>query len=136
MKEYLFAYGTLAEESAPPGIAGIIKRLRYISEGSVLGRLYDLGEYPGAVLDKNSSNKIFGRIYELPNGLELLNRLDAYEEFDPKHPAKSLFVRRRASITRADKKKVQGWVYEYNRDVGSRPLIKSGRYFLTAASTR
>jgi gamma-glutamylcyclotransferase (GGCT)/AIG2-like uncharacterized protein YtfP len=136
MKNYLFVYGTLAEENAPQEIAGTIKKLKCVGEGFIFGRLYDLGEYPGAVLDTSLSNKIFGKIYELPGDSELLDRLDAYEEFDPEHPAKSLFVRRQAAITRPNKKKVKGWVYEYNGDVRSLPLIKNGSYFPIAASTR
>ena len=50
MKDYLFAYGTLAEEHAPQEIAGTVTQLRYVGQGFVFGRLYDLGEYPGAVL--------------------------------------------------------------------------------------
>jgi gamma-glutamylcyclotransferase (GGCT)/AIG2-like uncharacterized protein YtfP len=133
MKDYLFAYGTLAENHVPQEIAVAVKRLKYVGDGFVFGRLYDLGDYPGAVLDSGARHKIFGKIYELPSDSKLLNRLDTYEEFDPKRPAKSLFVRRQASISRPNRKKVKGWVYEYNRDVGTRPLIENGRYSRKAA---
>jgi len=136
MKDYLFVYGTLVEENAPREIAGTIKKLKYVGDGFVLGRLYDLGEYPGAVLVASPTNKIFGKIYELPDDPGLLDRLDAYEEFDPEHPAKSLFVRKQASITRPSKKKVKGWVYEYNGDIRSLPLIKNGYYSPVAASAQ
>jgi gamma-glutamylcyclotransferase (GGCT)/AIG2-like uncharacterized protein YtfP len=128
MKDYLFAYGTLEGGNPPREIANTVKELRYVGNGYVLGRLYDLGKYPGAILDAGRGGKIFGKIYELPSDPKLLNRLDAYEEFDPKRPAKSLFVRRQTSISRPNKKKVKGWVYEYNRNVGARRLIDNGRY--------
>jgi gamma-glutamylcyclotransferase (GGCT)/AIG2-like uncharacterized protein YtfP len=128
MKDYLFVYGTLAEENAPREIADDVKELKYIGKGLDFGRLYDLGDYPGAVLDAGARRKIFGKIYELPSNSKLLNRLDTYEEFDPEHPAKSLFVRRQTSINRPNKKKVKGWVYEYNKGVRHRPLIENGRY--------
>jgi gamma-glutamylcyclotransferase (GGCT)/AIG2-like uncharacterized protein YtfP len=136
MKEYLFAYGTLAEENAPQEIASTVKKLKYAGEGFILGHLYDLGEYPGAVLNASRSNKIFGKIYELPDDPDLLDRLDAYEKFDPENSATSLFVRRQAPIARPNKKKIKGWVYEYNGDVRSLSLIKSGYYSPIAASTR
>ena len=136
MKKYLFVYGTLAGENAPQEIVSTVKKLKCIGEGFIFGRLYDLGEYPGAVLDGRPSNKIFGKIYELPTDPELLNRLDAYEEFDPRNPAESLFVRRQIPISRPNKKKVRGWVYEYNGDVKSRSLIRNGHYFAVTASAR
>ena len=127
MKDYLFAYGTLAAENAPPKIAGTVKKLKCIGEGFIFGRLYNLGEYPAAVLGTSPRSKIFGKIYELPDDPRLLDRLDAYEEFDSEHPGKSLFVRRQASINRSNKQKVKGWVYDYNGDVSSLPRIRNGR---------
>ncbi len=133
MKDYLFAYGTLAEDCVPQEIASAVKRLKYVGDGFIFGRLYDLGDYPGAVLDAGTRHKIFGKIYELPSDSKLLNRLDTYEEFDPERPAKSLFVRKQTSINRPNKKTVKGWVYEYNKGVRRRPLIENGRYSKTSA---
>jgi len=133
MKDYLFLYGTLAGESAPEEVASALKKLKYVGKGFVFGRLYDLGEYPVAEMDSSPRNKVFGKIYELPDDPGLLNRLDTYEEFDLAHPARSLFVRRRASINRSNQTKVKGWVYEYNRDVGSLPPIRNGQYSKLAA---
>jgi len=128
MKDYLFAYGTLAEDRVPLEIASAVKRLKYVGDGFIFGRLYDLGDYPGAVLDAGARRKIFGKIYELPSDSKLLNRLDTYEEFDPERPSQSLFVRKQTSINRPNKKTVKGWVYEYNKGVRRRPLIEHGRY--------
>jgi gamma-glutamylcyclotransferase (GGCT)/AIG2-like uncharacterized protein YtfP len=136
MKDYLFGYGTLAAENAPREIAGTVKKLKCLGEGFIFGRLYDLGEYPAAVLDSSPRSKIFGKIYELPDDPRLLDRLDAYEEFDSEHPARSLFVRRQASINRPNKQKVKGWVYEYNGDVRSLPRIRNGRDSKMAAWIR
>jgi len=133
MKDYLFVYGTLAEENAPREIADTVRKLKYVGKGFVFGRLYNLGKYPGAILEDKARHKIFGKIFELPSDRKLLNRLDAYEEFDPKRPAKSLFLRRQTSISRPNRKKVKGWVYEYNGNVGARPLIENGRYSRKAA---
>jgi gamma-glutamylcyclotransferase (GGCT)/AIG2-like uncharacterized protein YtfP len=98
MKDYLFVYGTLAKEIAPREIAAAVKKLKDVGQGFILGRLYDIGEYPGAVLNGDPQDKIFGRIYQLPGDPEVLDRLDKYEGFDPTHPAQSAFVRRRTSI--------------------------------------
>jgi gamma-glutamylcyclotransferase (GGCT)/AIG2-like uncharacterized protein YtfP len=133
VKADLFVYGTLTKESAPHEIAGAVKKLKYVGQGFVLGHLCDLGKYPGAILDTDAGSKIFGKTYELLKDRDVLNRLDAYEEFDPRRPTKSLFVRTQASISRPNRKKLKGWVYEYNRNVDERPLIENGRYSKKAA---
>lgn len=136
MKDYLFAYGTLAEEHAPQEIAGAVTQLRYVGQGFVFGRLYDLGEYPGAVLEGDRHHKIFGKIFELPADAALLERLDAYEGFDPKRPSKSLFLRRRTAISRPGKSRLKGWVYEYNGNVKSVRKIENGQYTRGAVLSR
>jgi gamma-glutamylcyclotransferase (GGCT)/AIG2-like uncharacterized protein YtfP len=128
MNDYLFAYGTLAENKAPQEIAAVIRRFKTAGKGFVFGRLYDVGEYPGAVLDEAGREKIFGKIFEVPSDGLLLSRLDAYEGFDPERPTKSLFVRRPTIINRPNDSPLAGWIYEYNGDVRSLPVIKSGHY--------
>ena len=129
MKDYLFTYGTLAEDKAPHQIVAAVKQLKPVGRGYIFARLYDLGEYPGAVLDHSKRHKVFGKIFELPADPKLLGRLDEYEAFDRKRPAASLFVRKRTAINRSNCPPVTGWVYEYNRDVNSSSTIKSGRYW-------
>jgi gamma-glutamylcyclotransferase (GGCT)/AIG2-like uncharacterized protein YtfP len=128
MKQVLFVYGTLAEHP-PREIADVVQRLELIGDGFIFGRLYDLGEYPGAVLG-SCHDKIFGKVLRLPedDAETLLCRLDAYEGYDPKDPASSLFIRRRTTISRPNHSPVIGWVYEYRGSVKSRPLIKGGHY--------
>jgi gamma-glutamylcyclotransferase (GGCT)/AIG2-like uncharacterized protein YtfP len=128
MNDYLFAYGTLAESRAPREIAAVMRRLKSAGEGFVFGRLYDAGQYPGARLDDVGGDKIFGKIFVVPNDEPLLAKLDDYEGFDPGQPKKSLFVRRRTVINRSNGVPLNGWIYEYNRDVRSLPVIKSGHY--------
>jgi gamma-glutamylcyclotransferase (GGCT)/AIG2-like uncharacterized protein YtfP len=128
MKDYLFAYGTLADAQPPQEIATAVKRLKYVGEGFIFGRLYDLGEYPGAVLESERRNKVFGKIFQLPQDRTLFNRLDSYEGFDPRRRARSLFIRRRTTIRRPDQPPLRGWVYEYNGSVNSQLLIKDGHF--------
>jgi gamma-glutamylcyclotransferase (GGCT)/AIG2-like uncharacterized protein YtfP len=127
MKDYLFVYGTLAT-GAPTEIADTVSQFKCAGDGFVFGRLYDLGEYPGAVLDETTNDKVFGKVLEVTAGATLLERVDAYEQFDPRNPGESLFVRKRATIHRDDGPPLTGWVYEYNRDVNSAIVIRDGRY--------
>jgi gamma-glutamylcyclotransferase (GGCT)/AIG2-like uncharacterized protein YtfP len=133
MKDYLFAYGTLIEKSAPRAIAATIKHLKPIGDGFIFARLYDLGEYPGAVLDGSHRYKVFGKILEIPANGRILERLDEYEGFNRERPDKSLFLRKRAIINRTHRSNLEGWIYEYNGNVGTASLIKSGHYTKVAA---
>ena len=108
---HLFVYGTLRPGHAPPGIAAQVARLREVGRGSVRGRTYDLGEYPGAVLDASSGTTIAGTVLALPDDLRVLAALDAYEGFDPTSPAQSLFVRVRTPVTLADGQTLECWMY-------------------------
>src|SRR5579862_1521398 len=99
---HLFVYGTLSPRHAPPEIAATVRRLRPVGAASVRGRLYDLGEYPGAVLNKNSRSVIRGEVFELPGDQNTLTSLDDYEGFEPAKPGSSLFVRRTWPVTLDD----------------------------------
>jgi gamma-glutamylcyclotransferase (GGCT)/AIG2-like uncharacterized protein YtfP len=126
--EYLFLYGTLLAEGAPDEVVGTLKSLRRIGPAHVRGRLYDLGEYPGAVIDHSANTSVHGELVELPADNAILDALDRYEEFDPSRPQKSLFVRKKAKIRLANGRNVQGWIYVYNRNPGNAPVIRGGNY--------
>jgi gamma-glutamylcyclotransferase (GGCT)/AIG2-like uncharacterized protein YtfP len=125
MNRYLFSYGTLLPELAPAEIAPAVRRLRPVGRGRVRGWLYDLGEYPGAVLS-DAGPTIEGQVFELPDDPEVLKRLDEYEEFDPGNPERSLFVREECSVLLDHGKKVNSWVYSYNRHPGSAASLLNG----------
>jgi hypothetical protein len=54
MSAHLFTYGTVQPDRAPDEIAPIMAQLRRVGKGFVRGLLYDLGNYPGAILDASS----------------------------------------------------------------------------------
>lgn len=133
MTEYLFLYGTLLSGNLSEEAAEIVRQLRPVAPAHVAGRLYDLGEYPGAVIDQSAETSIKGELFELPNDDSVLRTLDAYEEFDRNDWKNSLFVRARAVAKLADGRRVNCWIYVYNQDPGSR-LIVSGDYSQTKAA--
>ena len=128
MKSYLFAYGTLLPGHAPGEITASVDRLRSIGRGRIRGRLYDLGEYPGAILDAAADTAVSGVVLELPQDPAVLRSLDEYEGYDPADPDASLFVRKNCPIELFDGRELQCWVYVYNRDPGEAPLVSSGDY--------
>lgn len=126
-KRYLFSYGTLLPRLAPPEIRPTVQRLRRVGKGFVRGQLFDLGEYPGAILSR-SGPPIVGQIFELPDDPEVLNRLDEYEGFDRSHPGASEFVRQRRSVQLEGGRKIFCWVYIYNRAVQAKRAVSGGDY--------
>ena len=128
MPEHLFVCGTLLSGLAPDEVAGIMGRMRRIGAASVPGRLYDLGDYPGAILDPDCDTKIIGEVFQLPDDGAALAALDAYEGIDPQDSDGGAFVRRKAEITLEGGANLQCWIYVYNRQVESASLITSGDY--------
>lgn len=125
---YVFAYGTLHPGRAPAEIADIVCRFGIVGKGTVPGTLYDLGAYPGAVLNERSQRRISGTVFRLPKGDDVLSRLDAYEEFDPGALERSLFIRRLCSVQLSDGAILPCWIYQYNRSAEDATIIESGTY--------
>jgi len=128
MSEHLFVYGTLLPEQAPAEMVAVLRRLRHETPGHVRGRLYDLGAYPGAILDPSADTVIRGRVFALPDDGTVLAVLDAYEGFDPTDPTRSLFSRTRARVGLSDGREVDCWMYVYNRDLRDAPQIAGGAF--------
>lgn len=128
MSEYLFTYGTLQPGLAPAYMAAAVDTLRPVAEGFALGLLYDLGHYPGAVLDPSSERKIHGRVFRLPEDPAILRQLDEYEEFYPDNPEASQFVRVLGSVELAGGSNLICWIYIYNRDPGRARIVEHGRF--------
>jgi gamma-glutamylcyclotransferase (GGCT)/AIG2-like uncharacterized protein YtfP len=96
--------------------------------------LYDLGEYPGAIVTPASKSLIRGEVFELPATPATLRALDEYEEFNYLNEDQSLFVRRRVRATLPDSRQVDCWIYVYNRDPGAAQLLADGIYSKTKAA--
>ena len=114
MSDFLFTYGSLQPGHAPPEIAPVVASLQIAGQGYVLGTLQGLGPYPGAILDEASSNWIPGTIYRLPPDPEVIRLLDEYEEFFPKSPETSHFLRELHPVHWEDGRTALCWIYLLN----------------------
>ncbi len=128
MSDYLFTYGTLHPGLAPSEIASAVQKLRPVGTGYVYGVLYDLGDYPGAVLDPASNQKISGTVFRLSEDEGILRQLDEYEGFDPDSPEQSLFLRTLHSVTLDGGETLPCWIYIYNRKTETARVLVSGAY--------
>jgi len=134
MTEYLFLYGTLKPNEAASDVAETVRTLRRVGSATVPGRLYDFGDYPGAVIDRSAKTSIKGELFELPNDDSALNALDDYEEFNRTDRKNSLFIRTRTVATLQGGRQLNAWVYVYNRNPGSARQIASGDYSKSRAA--
>jgi gamma-glutamylcyclotransferase (GGCT)/AIG2-like uncharacterized protein YtfP len=73
----------------------------FVGEGTVRGRLLDLGRYPGLV---TGGGRVAGEVYRIDRP-ELLPVLDREEGYN--------FERRRAAVTLLDGRRVRAWLYRY-----------------------
>jgi gamma-glutamylcyclotransferase (GGCT)/AIG2-like uncharacterized protein YtfP len=109
----LFLYGTLHPDRAPAEIAQAARRLTLIGPATIRARVYNLGAYPGAILDRTAP-PLPGHLFTVLDA-QTLDALDAYEDFRPASPATSLFLRVPTTATTPDGSRHPCWVYVYNR---------------------
>ncbi|HVG28259.1 MAG TPA: gamma-glutamylcyclotransferase family protein [Pyrinomonadaceae bacterium] len=111
----VFVYGTLRGGGA--GSMPIrFPDSKFIAAATVSGSLYDLGAYPGLLLN-DSNSPVTGEAYEVDD--ETLNELDAFE-------ATSHYRRKGVEISLGGRSRA-GWAYEPDPEVYSpRTLITSG----------
>lgn len=114
-KHLVFVYGTLRRGGA--GAMSIrFPDAKFIAEAKVNGSLYDLGAYPGLLLNESNS-LVIGEVYEVDDGI--LNRLDDFE-------ASSNYWRKQVEISLGTHRRMC-WTYEPNPEFYSpRTLITSG----------
>jgi len=116
----VFVYGTLRSGEAGFAELGLGELVETLGPATVAGTLYDLGEYPGALL---GSGAIISGELLLPRDEAVLALLDAYELFDPADPAGSEY-RRVQTATKDGGIKI--WIYVYNFPLENARLIPGG----------
>lgn len=122
--QLLFVYGTLLQKDNQFGVY-LKKYCAFLSTGKIKGRLYDIGEYPGLVLNPEGYF-INGNIYSVDSE-EVLQALDAYEGVGPLENQPNLYLRINCPVV-TNCGEANAWVYVYNLPVVGLPEIKSGNY--------
>ena len=111
-----------------------VRQFKWCGQASARGRLYNLGAYPGAVLDRAADTRIIGQVCQLPDNPAVLAALDDYEGFYYLNDhSDSLFVRTTTVVQFSDGREITCWIYVYNRDVGGALLVPDGDYAKIAA---
>ncbi len=122
----LFIYGSLLEADNEFG-RYLQKYSTIYKPGKFNGKLYDIGEYPGAVHLPNTDYKVYGVIVQLHNIEETLKVIDDYEGFGDEQLQPNLFIRKLLTIQTQDRN-VKCWVYLYNHPTAKLKQILSGDY--------
>jgi gamma-glutamylcyclotransferase (GGCT)/AIG2-like uncharacterized protein YtfP len=125
---YLFVYGTLLNGNNSYG-AYLQQHCTLLQSGKLRGRLYDIGEYPGAIPDTSADQCVHGSIYLIDEPEKILAFIDDYEGFGPNQDQPNLFIRIMVSVETTDAP-IECWVYIYNLPIAGLMLIESGRYRL------
>ena len=125
--DLLFVYGTLCRGVCANRYRHLMRGCVYRTKASMQGRLYEVADYPGAVVTGRVRDRIHGELYRVVDG-RALSRLDAYEGCSGGFPEPHEFVRRRLPVTLEGGRKVSAWVYLFNRDPAGLRRIRSGDY--------
>jgi len=119
----LFVYGTLLQ----PGNEFsdyLSKNSKKISQGKFSGKLYDLGQYPGAVYLPGSGSFVHGTVVSINNIPEVLQRLDYYEGIG----SANCEYKRDIIEIETNEGKLRCWVYLYILKEDGLALIPEGDY--------
>ncbi|MEM9187818.1 MAG: gamma-glutamylcyclotransferase [Myxococcota bacterium] len=125
----VFVYGTLKRGQDKHHLLDDVGAT-YRGEGSIEGRLVDLGEYPGVTWG-TPGELVRGEVYELPE-VNVFRELDAWEDFDGYGHPQNLFERTivEASLetTASRKSRVPVWAYFYAQDALGARALPGGRW--------
>lgn len=135
--DFLFVYGTLMSGSG--SAMGREQRERLAREarsygaGSVQGRLYDLGSYPGLVKSDDPSERVSGEVLRLAEPPMTLAFLDAYEGVSAGNDGgvraeADEYVRVLMPARLAGGTLVSAWVYVYRAGLHGKRWISSGAW--------
>lgn len=104
--ELLFVYGSLRRGFEAQGL---MRRVggRYLGKARVRGRLFNLGEFLGAVKVFRSSARVLGELYYLPSAARALRSLDRYEGIG--------FRREATEVELKSGRRVRAWIYWLKR---------------------
>jgi gamma-glutamylcyclotransferase (GGCT)/AIG2-like uncharacterized protein YtfP len=130
----LFTYGTLMLTTGIPAVDDAMRNAgTSLGRAYVHGRLFDLGDYPGAVPVEadgrdEDAPKVWGHLLRLKDPAALFAVLDPYEGFDAGNRPASEFVRETARIALAKGAIFEGQIYWYNFPSDGKALIDTGDF--------
>lgn len=122
---HLFVYGLLMEGFEYEVNRLIRENCTLIGSATVIGRLYEVGGYPGLILD-SSGYQIKGSLLRIDSNHQFL--MEKLDEFEAVHGLESdEYVRVQIEVD-FDNSPQQAWVYQYRLPVGGQEEILCGDF--------
>ena len=125
---YLFVYGTLLQQAQHPMGHYLAQHAENIGKGFILGKMYQIGAYPGVIASQNPREKVVGMVVQLIDAQKILPRLDAYEGFGDDCEQPNEFVREKVNVWLENGQKTEAWAYFYNWPTHELRQIISGDF--------
>lgn len=127
---YLFVYGTLREDAGHEMFRVLAQNASLLSDATVRGSLYSLGEYPALVADEEVRSTVHGEVYQLDDRSldRTLALLDDYEGLAPSDPEPHEYRRELVWATLPNGRRIRAWAYVFNRPVDGLARIESGDF--------
>lgn len=126
-RDYLFVYGTLMQNSEHPMHQLLQQHSEFVCSGWIRAQLYQIHDYPGALLSDNAKDKVHGELYRLTTR-SVLAQLDDYEECSAAFPEPHEYQRRPVNVMINNAKHITAWAYIYNHPVDPHKRILGGRF--------
>lgn len=109
----VFVYGTLRRRGSNHHE---MARAIFLCEATVIGNLYQIAWYPGAILQADASQVIVGELFRV--SASHMPQLDAYEGEE--------YRRVRVKAHTAEGEIFDAWMWEYTKKVDPQRIITSG----------
>lgn len=126
---YLFVYGTLLKDTGNDMASFLHAHSQCLGNGYFHGKLYKVSWYPGAVISRNTFDKVHGKVFKILNDKAVFKVLDDYEGTGPNYPEPHLFKKKQVTAYLEDGTAVEAVVYLYNLEVEPLEEIPSGKFF-------
>ncbi|AHE98094.1 hypothetical protein THITH_07275 [Thioalkalivibrio paradoxus ARh 1] len=117
----MFVYGTLLRGLAR---AQLLRDARLLGLAWIPGRLFDLGAWPGL---RHGPGRVIGELYEVDT--PTLARIDRIEDYDPRDPQRSLYLRERLPVQPLSGAPAHpAFTYVFTREPDPETWIRHGDY--------
>lgn len=122
---YIVLYGTLMRGYDNYDKFNLSNRLSYIKKTKFNGIMYDIGGYPGVIVEEDNNRIIEGELYYIRDQ-SLLPKLDDFESYYPENTKNSLYIRELIELE--SPKSIKAWIYLYNKSVNDKDVVKSNNW--------
>lgn len=128
VNDKLFVYGSLLHNFNSVIGQFLKSNAHFLGEVYVKGVIFDLGQYPGLVVNPNGDKLVYGHLLQLSAPEQVFVTLDNYEGIQPERPGHSEYRRALIELESNAMQIDQAWSYVYNLPTTGLKEIPSGNY--------